>query len=82
MKMNTFYLVVDKLVYCWFEYRSVIYYFLNRSETFKIKNISIRFLRRGKVEEGGESEGIGRPGLGLTIVMDLISIFRLNIDEQ
>lgn len=68
MKMNTFYLVVDKLVYCWFKYRSVIYYFLNCSKTFKIKILSIRFLRRGEFEEGGESEGTGRPGLGLTVV--------------
>lgn len=73
---------MDKLVYCWFEYRSVTYYFLNRSKTFKIKNLSIRFLRRGEVEEGGESEGTGRPGLELIVVMDLISIFRLNIDER
>lgn len=73
---------MDKLVYYWFEYRYVIYYFLNRSKTFKIKILSIQFLRRGMVEEGGESEGIGRPGLGLTVVMDLICIFRLNIDYQ
>lgn len=48
---------MDKLVYCWFEYRSVIYYFMNRSKTLKIKILSIQVLRMGKVEEGGESEG-------------------------